>query len=119
MSGLKTNFELVPLDQVMQQISLGEISEVITSASQNVNDMEDKGNDDSSWEGLQYPQWQKPFQEAMIELNREKIKERAEIARLAIADRIKSLAQGPDSLTEQRALADALASLRVLMREVL
>jgi hypothetical protein len=119
MSSPKMNFEPVSLDQVMQQIALGEISEVITSASQSVNEMKDESSNDPSLEALQYPQWQKPFRDAMIELDREKIEERVEVARLAIADRIKSLAQGPGAPAEQRALVDALASLRVLLREVL
>jgi hypothetical protein len=119
MDGSKLNFELVSVDQVTAQIARGEISEVTTSASQSLNAWEDEGNGNLAYNDLQYPQWQEPFRKAMLELDREKIKERGEIARLAVVDRIKSLAQEPRTSVEQIALADALASLRVLMREVL
>jgi hypothetical protein len=119
MSIAKMNFELVPLDQIMEQIAHGRISEATTSASQGVNGSKDESYGGVPCERLQYPQWQKPFLEAMLELDRKKIKGRAEIARLVIVGRMQSLAQGPAAPAEQNALTDALASLRVLMREVL
>ena len=66
-----------------------------------------------------YPDWQNEFRAALIELDREKLLERVQVAETAIFNRLQALSQSPDSHAERQAIDDALASLRFLKREKL
>ena len=66
-----------------------------------------------------YPEWQKPCQAALVELDRTKLQERIAAAEAAIVSRLNATSAAPISPAERQAIADALATLRVLKRECL
>jgi len=66
-----------------------------------------------------YPTWQHEYQAALVELDREKLKERVEAAEAAIYRRLQHLSQKSDDFTERQVIDDALHSLRVLKRDEL
>jgi len=73
--------------------------------------------EDLVMEGMQYPEWQKLCQDALVELDKNKLPERVAAAEAAIVSRLQAMEAGDDSLKERQAIADALANLRVLKRE--
>ena len=65
-----------------------------------------------------YPSWQKPYQEALLEFEPEKLKEKIIAAESAIFLRFRELAGVNGQATdERRALNDALHALSVLRLE--
>ena len=69
---------------------------------------------------LRFPQWQTPYQAALLELNLSKLLEQVTQAERAIFDRLQSLegtANCESRFAELLAIEDALASLRSLKRE--
>jgi len=71
------------------------------------------------FEDLQYPNWQKPVQEALIELDKNKLKERIAAAETAISQQLELIARNPDRRAEREAMLHALANLRVVKKETL
>jgi hypothetical protein len=63
--------------------------------------------------------WQKPLQEAMVELNPDKLKERVAEAEAAIFLRLQALAQSSSGAVEKQALQDASQLLLSLKKEAL
>jgi hypothetical protein len=78
--------------------------------------MEDDG---SEFPIILYPEWQKEFQAAILELNREKLAVRVLMAERAISKQLQALSQSSDSRGERQAIEDALSSLRLLKRHEL
>ena len=72
--------------------------------------------DGSEFPIIVYPEWQKEFQAAILELNREKLADRVVMAERAISKRLQALLQSSDSAGERQAIEDALSSLRLLKR---
>ena len=68
-------------------------------------------------EGMQYPDWQRLYQDALVEIDETKLPERVAAAEGAMLSRLGTIGAGEDSLTERQAIADALAILRVLKKE--
>ena len=66
-----------------------------------------------------YPEWQNEFRAALLELDREKLRERVATAEATIFKRLQALSQGLEHTAERQAIQDALANLRVLQREKL
>ncbi|HXN21879.1 MAG TPA: hypothetical protein VOA41_03945 [Candidatus Dormibacteraeota bacterium] len=66
---------------------------------------------------LRFPIWQKPYQEALLELNSKALPLRIAEAEKAISLRSRALAINPDGQQERQALDDALFSLLCLKRE--
>lgn len=66
-----------------------------------------------------YPEWQKPCQEALMELDHEKLRERIATAEAAIVSRVRAMPDAPASSGERRAIDDAMTILRTLKRECL
>ena len=64
-------------------------------------------------------QWKEVFQEALVEVNPEKLKEKIAESEAAIFQRLQVLQSGPGNVQELRALQDASNALLVLKREVL
>ena len=64
-----------------------------------------------------YPERQHEYQAALLELDREKLRERVIVAETAIFNRVQAMSQGQDGRAERQAIEDALESLRVLKRE--
>jgi hypothetical protein len=74
---------------------------------------------DSSSPKVLYPEWQNQYQAALVELDREKLSERLVAAETAIFNRLQTISQISEHEAERQAIEDALAGLRVLMREKL
>jgi len=70
-----------------------------------------------SMDKLQYPEWQKLCQDALVELDKDKLRERVAAAEAAISSRLCAAAPARLSAEERRAIEDALGTLRVLKRE--
>jgi hypothetical protein len=68
---------------------------------------------------LKYPDWQIPFRDALLELDKNKLKERLTQVETAIFNRRQALSRSADSRDERQAIEDALATLRILKRESL
>jgi hypothetical protein len=68
---------------------------------------------------LRYPGWQKTYQEALIEIDSDKLKERVAAAESAIFNRLQAMLPNRDTVRERQAIEDALSSLRYLKRETL
>ena len=68
-------------------------------------------------DGLKYPSWQGPLQEALLEFDKNMLAQRVALAETAIGERMQALSQESNFSAERQALADALSSLRILKRE--
>ena len=68
---------------------------------------------------LKYPEWQEPVRQALLELNKEKLKAQVAAAEAAIAHRLQALSQSSNHQPERWAIEDAKAILRVLKRDIL
>jgi len=66
---------------------------------------------------LRYPDWQKPYHDALVELDKDKLKVRVVAAEAAIFNRLQTMSSNSDSSGEMQAIEDALASLCYLKRE--
>jgi hypothetical protein len=66
---------------------------------------------------LRYPEWQKTYQDALLELNPQKLVQRVSAAETAILSRLQEIRIGSDSRMEAQAIEDALNGLRVLKNE--
>jgi hypothetical protein len=66
---------------------------------------------------LCYPEWQKIYHDAVLELNPQKLVQRVNEAEGAILSRLQEMRIGPDSRVEAQAIEDALNGLRVLQNE--
>ena len=64
-------------------------------------------------------EWKKMFQEALVEVNPEKLKVKIAESEAAIFQRLQALQPSSDNVEELRALQDASNALLVLKREVL
>jgi hypothetical protein len=74
---------------------------------------EEKGND------LKYPEWQEPLREALLELDKDRLKARVAAAETAIFKRLQTISRTADNQEERQAIEDGLANLRVLKRDIL
>jgi hypothetical protein len=63
---------------------------------------------------LQFPEWQKPLQDAILEFDREKLFERLKKVEGLIIERDRELVQAGDGHVERQALNDARTVIRVL-----
>lgn len=76
----------------------------------------------SSRSNVRYPAWQTLYEASLSESDPKKLLERVHSAEAAIFNRLQVLAQSPESAdqkAEQQAIADALATLRLLKRDKL
>ena len=74
-------------------------------------------NSEQPMDDLRYPEWQNPFREALLEIDREKLQRKMMKAEKAIFQRLQQLAGTSGSEAQRQAIEDALASLRVLKRD--
>ena len=68
---------------------------------------------------LKYPKWESELQEAVIELDREKLFEKIQKLETAIFVRLQELASDSDHHSERQAIDDAVSTIRVLKKEKL
>jgi hypothetical protein len=73
-------------------------------------------NERKTDEGIRYPEWQEPYQQAVLELDQKKLSERIAAAETAISNRVRTIAGSSNHYAERQAIDDALSSLRVLKR---
>jgi hypothetical protein len=66
---------------------------------------------------LRYPEWQKTYHDALLELNPQKLVQRVNEAETAILSRLREIRIGSDNRMEAQAIDDALSGLRVLKNE--
>lgn len=68
---------------------------------------------------LKYPDWQTPLRDALLEFDKDKLKQRLTDVETAIYNRQQALSTSADSRDERQAIEDALVTLRVLKRDSL
>lgn len=73
-------------------------------------------NEGKTKEGIRYPEWQEPYQQALLELDQKKLSKRIAAAETAISNRLRAIARVSNHHAERQAIDDALSSLRVLKR---
>lgn len=66
---------------------------------------------------LNYPTWQVPLQEAMLEVDCKKLAEKIQRVETIIFERLQAISFDADHAGERKALADAASTLRVLKKE--
>jgi len=67
--------------------------------------------------GLCYPDWQKPYHDALMELNPQELVQRVSEAERAILSRLQEIRLSSDNRLEVQAIEDAINALRVLKNE--
>jgi hypothetical protein len=72
----------------------------------------DHGTESQS--GVRYAEWQKPYEEALIEFDKSKLPQRIAAAERAILNRREKIFGDPADATERQAMEDALVFLRVI-----
>lgn len=75
--------------------------------------------DDSELPEVLYPEWQLEYEATLLEVDNEELSRRVIAAETAIFKRLQSISRNPELKVEQRAIEDALASLRILKRDSL
>ena len=70
-----------------------------------------------SEEELQFPEWQGPLQDVILEFDRERMVEKIQGVEAMIFERLRQLSLSSDSQVEHDALNDALSVLRILKRD--
>jgi hypothetical protein len=68
---------------------------------------------------MKYPAWQRPYQDALLEVDREKLRTKIDAAETAIFFRMQELAGNSDHHDETLAMHDAQRTLRALQVEKL
>jgi hypothetical protein len=118
----KTHFEQVPLE-IVRKIAEPQRDEPAAGPNgQGIveNAVTEPGAaDHNSEQGLRYPKWQKVCQEALVELDLDKLKERVFFAEAAVFVRMQELPKSSDGEEERLALIDVISSLRYLKRDAL
>ena len=63
---------------------------------------------------LKYPEWQTPYQEALLEVDKKKLEARIHLAEWKIFQRLQTISTDSNHHEERVAIADALNALRSL-----
>jgi hypothetical protein len=66
---------------------------------------------------LRYPEWQRPYQAALLELNPKKLAKHVEEAEAVIFKRLLQLSDSKDGQAERELIQGAISALRILKRE--
>jgi hypothetical protein len=66
---------------------------------------------------IMYPEWQKTYEDALLEADPQKLPHRVSSAETAIFQRLETVRAIPEGRLELQAIQDALNSLSVLKRE--
>jgi hypothetical protein len=93
---------------------------VAQSASSKVSTIYKKAimaDPNSSSSEIVYPEWQREYRAALMELDPQKMLERVTGAETAIFKRLQTISRSADNHAERQAIEDALTGLRVLKRE--
>jgi hypothetical protein len=68
----------------------------------------------ASTQDLKFPDWQREYQAALLEVDPQKLPERVKAAEVAIFRRQQALANSSDGRVERQAMGDALHAIRVI-----
>jgi hypothetical protein len=68
---------------------------------------------------LHYPEWQRPYQTALLELDPKSLAERIAETETAIFKRLQQLSESQDGQAERQAIEDAISALKILKRDSL
>jgi hypothetical protein len=68
---------------------------------------------------LRYPEWQKSYQDAFLEVDKQKLEAKIHLAEWKIFQRLQTISADSDHHEERSAIADAVNALRVLKRDTL
>jgi hypothetical protein len=68
---------------------------------------------------LRYPDWQRPYQAALLELDPKKLAKHVAEAETAIFRRLQQLSESQDAETERQIIEGAIRALRILKRDSL
>jgi hypothetical protein len=68
---------------------------------------------------LKYQEWQKPYQDALLETDKKKLETKIHLAEWKIFQRLQTVSADSDHHGEKSAIADALNVLRALKRDKL
>jgi hypothetical protein len=68
-------------------------------------------------EELQFPEWQRPLQDVILEFDRERMLKKIQDVEALIFDRLRQISVTNDGRVEHDALNDALSVLLILKRE--
>ena len=118
----KTYFEQVPLETVKKILEQQSVAQTDTSSDLVMvksSAMDTGAAEFIDVQALEYPSWQKCCQEALIELDREKLKGKVAAAEAMVFQRLQEIADRTDAQAERQALIDVISSLRFLKRDVL
>ena len=63
---------------------------------------------------LQFPEWQREYQEALFETNPERLPQRVMIAEFVLLKRLRAIAYNQAANRERQKIEDALSKLRLL-----
>ena len=74
---------------------------------------------DSTPETLKYTHWQREFDAAILEGDPKTLRQRVDAAEAALFLRLQALAGNAEGQAEQRAIADAMRTLRAIQKEKL
>ena len=66
---------------------------------------------------LNYPEWQTAYQEAFVEVDKQKLEAKIHLAEWKIFQRLQRISADSDHHGERSAIADAMNALRVLQRD--
>ena len=103
----KTYFEQVPLAVVKRIVE--------EQDGQRKTDVLSHGETPTmSEKKLEYPEWQKPLQDLILEFDRDRLFEKVKKVEAMIIERDRQLAAAPDGHAERVALSDAMLIIRVL-----
>jgi hypothetical protein len=72
-----------------------------------------------SQQHFEYPEWQEPYYDALLELDHAKLPRLVSTAYAAVVKRLEIVLSIPQHQAERQALEDALASLRVVKKKEL
>jgi hypothetical protein len=85
-------------------LDTGKLAEAVDGEGEQVSDLE-------------FPEWQRPYIEALMEFDKQKLIERVGLAETAILSRLSAIKISAESRTEAQALEDAPRGLGFLRRE--
>lgn len=106
----RTRYEQVSLETIREAVIRGEIRDV--QRAEVSLETEPELMDD-----LKYPEWQEPFRQALLEVNRVELQKQLRAVETAIAERLQSIANDPAQKDECQSISDALSTIRILKRE--
>jgi hypothetical protein len=66
-----------------------------------------------------YAEWQTSYRDALLEVNKQKLEAKIQLAEWKIFQRLQTISADSDDHGERSAIADALNALRVLKRDTL